>query len=89
MTPQDILNITNVVVSLTLSIGAIALSIFFYRESNKQNKETALIQTEIKNAVRNLEILHDRTYTDTFGALKTQLDAMQKYIFSLQLVVQK
>ena len=65
-----------------LIIGAILLSIWFYRESNKQNKETALMQTDIKNAIEKLEQLYDRTYTDTFGALKTQLDAMQKHIFT-------
>lgn len=82
MSSQDILNIVTISISTILSIGAIILSIWFYRESNKQNKETALMQTDIKNAIQKLEQLYDRTYTDTFGALKTQLDAMQKHIFT-------
>jgi len=82
MDSQVTLNIVTVCISTILSIGAILLSIWFYRESNKQNKETALMQTDIKNAIEKLEQLYDRTYTDTFGALKTQLDAMQKHIFT-------
>lgn len=82
MDSQIILNIVTICISTILSVGAILLSIWFYRESNKQNKETALMQTNIKNAIEKLEELYDRTYTDTFGALKTQLDAMQKHIFT-------
>ncbi|MFA7273865.1 MAG: hypothetical protein WC044_08350 [Crocinitomicaceae bacterium] len=82
MDSQVILNIITICISTILSVGAILLSIWFYRESNKQNKETALMQTDIKNAIEKLEQLYDRTYTDTFGALKTQLDAMQKHIFT-------
>lgn len=82
MDTQDILNITTITISTILSIGSIILSIWFYRESNKQNKETSLLQTEIRNAIEKLEQLYNRTYTDTFGALKTQLDAMQKHIFT-------
>ncbi|MCB0752890.1 MAG: hypothetical protein KDC52_15570 [Ignavibacteriae bacterium] len=82
MESQELLNIITISISTILSIGAILLSIWFYRESNRQNKETALMQTDIKNAIQKLEQLYDRTYTDTFGALKTQLDAMQKHIFT-------
>jgi len=82
MDTQVILNIVTICISTILSIGGILLSIWFYRESNKQNKETSLMQTNIKNAIEKLEELYDRTYTDTFGALKTQLDAMQKHIFT-------
>ena len=82
MNSQDILTIVTISVSTILSGGAIILSIWFYRESNKQNKETALMQIDIRNAISKLEQLYDRTYTDTFGALKTQMDAMQKHIFT-------
>jgi hypothetical protein len=82
MNSQDTLNIVTISISTILSVGAIILSIWFYRESNKQNNETALMQADIKNAIQKLEQLYDRTYTDTFGALKTQLDAMQKHIFT-------
>lgn len=82
METQELLNIVTISISTILSVGAIILSFWFYRESNKQNKETALMQTNIKNAIEKLEQLYDRTYTDTFGALKTQLDAMQKHIFT-------
>lgn len=81
MDTQVILNITTISISTILSVGSIILSIWFYRESNKQNKETSLLQTEIRNAIEKLEQLYN-TYTDTFGALKTQLDAMQKHIFT-------
>lgn len=40
------------------------------------------MQNDMKNAVEKLEQLYNRTYTDTFGALKTQMDAMQKHIFN-------
>lgn len=40
------------------------------------------MQADIKNAVVKLEQLYNRIYTDTFGALKTQLDAMQHHIFT-------
>ncbi len=81
MDTQVILNIVTITISTILSVGAILLSLWFYKESNKQNKETALLQTDIKNAIDKLEQLYNRTYTDTFGALKTQLDAMQRHIF--------
>ncbi len=82
MNSQDILNVVTISISTILSVGAIILSIWFYRESNKQNKETALMQIDINNAIQKLEYLYERTYTDTFGVLKTQLDAMQKHIFT-------
>lgn len=82
METQDLLNIVTISISTILSVGAIILSIWFYRESNKQNKETTLMQADIKNAITKLEQLYDRTYTDTFGALKAQMDAMQKHIFT-------
>jgi hypothetical protein len=82
MNSQDTLNIVTISISTILSVGAIILSIWFYRESNKQNNETSLMQADIRNAIQKLEQLYDRTYTDTFGALKTQLDAMQKHIFT-------
>lgn len=82
MDSQEILNIITICISTILSVGGIILSIWFYRESNKQNKDTALMQADIKNAVEKLEQLYNRSYTDTFGALKTQIDAMQKHIFS-------
>jgi len=77
-----VLNIVSIAISTILSIGAIILSIWFYRESNKQNKETSAMNVQIKEAVEKLEQLYDRTYTDTFGALRGQMDAMQKHIFS-------
>jgi hypothetical protein len=82
MNLQEFQNILSICISTILSVGAIILSFWFYRESNKQNKETALMQADIKNSIEKLEKLYDRTYTDTFGALKTQMDAMQKHIFS-------
>jgi hypothetical protein len=81
MNTQDILNIVTISISTILSVGAIILSFSFYRVSNNQNKETALMQIDIKNAISKLEQLYDRTYTDTFGALKNQMDAMQNHIF--------
>jgi hypothetical protein len=82
MESQQLVDIVVICISTILSLGAIALSIWFYKESNTQNKETALMQADIKNAISKLEQLYDRTYTDTFGALKTQMDAMQKHIFT-------
>lgn len=82
MDTQVILNIVTITISTILSVGAIILSFWFYKESNKQNKETSLMQSDIKNAILKLEQLYDKTYTDTFGALKTQLDAMQRHIFT-------
>lgn len=82
MDASIVLSIVSIIVTLVLSVGAIILSVWFYKESNKQNKETSMMQIEIREAVTKLEKIYDRTYTDTFGALKTQIDAMQKYIFS-------
>ncbi len=77
-----ILNIVSIVISTILSVGAIVLSFWFYRESNKQNKETTVMNVQIKESILKLEKLYDRVYTDTFGALRGQMDAMQKHIFS-------
>jgi hypothetical protein len=72
---------TSTIISIILAVIAIFLSVWFFIESNKQNKDTALLQIEIKNAIEKLEQLYNRTYTDTFGALKTQLSVMQEHIF--------
>jgi len=82
MDAQNLLSIVSITISVVLSVGAIILSIWFYKESTKHNKETALIQSDIKNAIEKLEQLYNQTYTDTFGVLKTQMDSMQKHIFS-------
>ena len=82
MDMQNLLSIVSIVISTVLSVGAIILTLWFYKESTKQNKETAIMQTDIKNAIEKLEQLYNRTYTDTFGVLKTQMDSMQKHIFS-------
>ncbi|WP_405226580.1 hypothetical protein [Dokdonia sp. Asnod1-B02] len=82
MDSQTLLNIVSIVISTILSVGAIVLSFWFYRESTKQNKETSLMQIDIKNAIEKLENISNRTYTDTFGALKVQMDLMQKHIFT-------
>jgi hypothetical protein len=82
MESQNLLNLVTISISTILSIGGIVLSFWFYKESNKQNKETSLMQADIRNAVEKLEQLYNRTYTDTFGTLKTQIDAMQKHIFT-------
>jgi len=82
MDAQTVLNIVSIVISTILSVGAILLSFWFYKESNKQNKETGIMQIDIKNAIEKLEKLSDRTYTDTFGALRNQMDLMQKHIFT-------
>ena len=58
MNSQDTLNIVTISISTILSVGAIILSIWFYRESNKQNNETALMQADIKNAIQKLEQLY-------------------------------
>ncbi len=82
MESQELLNIVTISISTILSVGAILLALWFYKESNKHNKETALMQIDIRNVIEKMEQLYNRTYTDTFGALKTQIDAMQKHIFS-------
>lgn len=82
MDTQITLNITTITISTILSVGSIVLSLWFYNESNKQNKETTLLQADIRNAIEKLEQLYNRTYTDTFGALKTQMAAMQNHIFN-------
>jgi hypothetical protein len=51
MDTQELLNIVTIAISTILSVGAILLSLWFYKESNKQNKETALMQIDIKNAI--------------------------------------
>lgn len=76
-----VLSIISIIVSLVLSTGSIVLSLWFYKESNKQNKETALIQTSINAAIQKLNDVYNKTYTDTFSVLKSQVDAMQKHIF--------
>ncbi|OAV69900.1 hypothetical protein Barb4_01579 [Bacteroidales bacterium Barb4] len=82
MDSQTLLSIVSIAVSTILSVGAIALSLWFYKESNNQNKETSLLQTNIKNEVDKLDQLYRITYSDAFSALKTQLEAMQKHIFT-------
>ena len=46
---------TSTIISIILAVIAIFLSVWFFIESNKQNKDTALLQIEIKNAIEKLE----------------------------------
>jgi flagellar basal body-associated protein FliL len=63
MDVQNLLSIVFILISTVLSVGAIVLSFWFYKESTKQNKETALMQSDIKNAIEKVEQLYNRTYT--------------------------
>jgi preprotein translocase subunit YajC len=70
------------IVSIILAVISLIFSILFYRWSEKSNKQTFELSKGIENNTKKIEGLFDRFYSDTFGLMKSNYEAMQSSIFN-------
>ena len=70
------------IVSIILAILSLTFAILFYRWSEKSNKQTFELSKGIENNTKKIEDLFDRFYSDTFGLMKSNYEAMQSSIFN-------
>ncbi|MFJ5443532.1 hypothetical protein [Pectobacterium sp. CHL-2024] len=69
------------IASLILAVGAIWLSIIFYKMSDAASKETTTAAKDIKASVERLENLFDKLYSDTFAMMKDTVTDMRQHIW--------
>lgn len=74
---MDTFSITSNILSITLAVVSLVLSIYYYTQSNKVNRDSERIASDIKNSVNKLESLFEKLYSDTFTMLKEQNNTMQ------------
>ncbi|MDC6387684.1 hypothetical protein PP182_03260 [Maribacter sp. PR1] len=79
------ISFTVAIASIILAIVSLVFSILFYRWSDKSNKQTFELSKGIENNTRKIEGLFDRFYSDTFGLMKSNYEAMQSSIFKTSL----
>jgi hypothetical protein len=77
----ELLSFAATVASLILSIGAIWLSIVFYRLSNEASKTTTEASKGIGASVERLEKLFDKLYSDTFSMMRDTVTDMRKHMW--------
>ncbi len=70
------------VVSIILAVLSLVFAILFYKWSEKSNKQTFELSKGIENNTKKIEDLFDRFYSDTFGLMKSNYEAMQSSIFN-------
>jgi len=78
----DIYSLYSSSISIVLAIVAIALSIVFYRMSDKNAKEAERSSNNIKNSVEKLEILFEKLYSGTFNIVQETVSDMRKHVYS-------
>lgn len=69
------------IASLILAVGAIWLSIIFFKMSDAASKETTTAAKDIKASVERLENLFDKLYSDTFSMMKDTVSDMRQHIW--------
>lgn len=83
----DIVNLIASISSIILAIVSLTLSIFFYRWSDKSNKEIVKQATAIDSNTKKIEQLFDKLYYDTFNMMKSSHQAMQQKVFGNSTVI--
>lgn len=68
--------------SLILAVGAIWLSIIFFKMSNEASQATTEAAKGIDASVKRLENLFDKLYSDTFSMMKDTVSDMRKHIWN-------
>lgn len=79
--PFDLISFVASIASLILAIGAIWLSVVFYRMSNEASKATTEAAKGIAASVERLEKLFDKLYSDTFSMMRDTVSDMRKHIW--------
>lgn len=77
----EIISFIASIASLLLAVGAIWLSIVFFKMSNEAAKETTKAASEIQSNVERLEKLFDKLYSDTFSMMKDTVTDMREHIW--------
>ncbi len=70
------------IASLILAVGAIWLSIVFFKMSNEASNATTEAAKGIDASVKRLENLFDKLYSDTFSMMKDTVSDMRKHIWN-------
>lgn len=71
------------IASIILAVISLIFSVLFFRWSEKSNKQTFELSKGIENNTKKIEGLFDRFYSDTFGLMKSNYEAMQSSIFNI------
>lgn len=69
------------IASLILAIGAIWLSVVFYKMSDSASKATTEAAKGIAASVERLEKLFDKLYSDTFSMMRDTVSDMRKHMW--------
>jgi hypothetical protein len=69
------------VASLILAIGAIWLSVVFYKMSVSASNSTTEAAKDIASSVERLEKLFDKLYSDTFSMMRDTVSDMRKHMW--------
>lgn len=80
-TTFEVISFIASIASLILAVGAIWLSIVFFRMSNDAAKDTTAAAKEIQSSVERLENLFDKLYTDTFSMMRETVTDMRHHIW--------
>ena len=68
--------------SLILAVGAIWLSLVFFKMSDASSKVTTKAASDIDASVQKLEKLFDKLYSDTFSMVKDTVSDMRNHIWN-------
>lgn len=81
MSAFDIISFVASIASLILAIGAIWLSIVFYKMSTQASNATTEAAKGIAASVERLEKLFDKLYSDTFSMMRDTVSDMRKHMW--------
>lgn len=82
MSGVELIGLIASIASLILAVGAIWLSIVFFKMSNEASKATTEAAKGIDASVKRLENLFDKLYSDTFSMMKDTVSDMRKHIWN-------
>lgn len=85
ITTFDLFNLIAALTSIILAIFALIFAVVFYRWSDKSNKEIVSVAQAIDSNTKKIENLFDKLYSDTFGIMKSNIEAMQKQLYDYRI----
>jgi exonuclease VII large subunit len=81
ITAFDLISFIASIASLILAVGAIWLSVVFYRMSDAASKSTTEAAKDIAASVERLEKLFDKLYSDTFSMMRDTVTDMRRHMW--------
>lgn len=81
MSTFDVISFVASIASLILAVGAIWLSIVFYKMSTQASNATTEAAKGIAASVERLEKLFDKLYSDTFSMMRETVTDMRKHMW--------